>query len=242
MDELKRKFILAILSIILGQSALHPLSGASGVGDAQPLPTPIQSQATGWVARIGDETERALGRIANVMWDYVRSSDEQAAAAARSTPSAPTGDAVASLLWPSFLSSENVERYIREGRFDPPGQTLNYTPTMISMAPTPSATPTAAPAAPMQPVIPILEWVDDNGDGTYTAFFGYDNKNAAAVLIPVGPENSFAPTPLDRHQPTVFQPGRTPPYPDCPLKVVFRGEMLRWSLKGETATAIVLSH
>jgi IPT/TIG domain. len=59
-----------------------------------------------------------------------------------------------------------------------------------------------------QPVRPVLECVRNNGDGTYTAFFGYKNDNNVSVYIPAGSKNKFTPTPQDRGQPRVFESGR----------------------------------
>ena len=57
-------------------------------------------------------------------------------------------------------------------------------------------------------VAPILECVQRNQNGSYTARFGYDNSTGAAVTIPVGPNNYFTPGNQNRGQTTVFQPGR----------------------------------
>jgi pimeloyl-ACP methyl ester carboxylesterase len=87
------------------------------------------------------------------------------------------------------------------------------------------------------PIRPILECVANNGDGTYTAYFGYKNENATAVSIPIGVDNKFTPGPLLRGQPQTFQPGRTPYYPQAHFSVVFDGSNLVWTLWGRTATA-----
>ncbi|MEK7414822.1 MAG: putative Ig domain-containing protein, partial [Planctomycetota bacterium] len=57
-------------------------------------------------------------------------------------------------------------------------------------------------------VVPILECVQLNANGTWTARFGYDNSTGAAVTIPVGANNYFTPGSQNRGQTTVFQPGR----------------------------------
>lgn len=69
--------------------------------------------------------------------------------------------------------------------------------------------PLAAGAAAQQnqPIYPSYEGFTKNADGTLTLSFGYYSHNAEVVTIPVGPDNSFAPTPDDRQQPTVFRPG-----------------------------------
>jgi FG-GAP repeat/Putative Ig domain len=57
-------------------------------------------------------------------------------------------------------------------------------------------------------VVPILECVQHNQNGTWTARFGYDNTTGATVTIPVGSNNFFTPGNQNRGQTTVFQPGR----------------------------------
>jgi hypothetical protein len=56
-------------------------------------------------------------------------------------------------------------------------------------------------------LIPLLECVDNNGDGTYTAHFGYLNQSSANINLAVGPKNMFVPGQEDFGQPTVFLPG-----------------------------------
>jgi hypothetical protein len=84
-----------------------------------------------------------------------------------------------------------------------------------------------------QPVRPVLECVRNNGDGTYTAFFGYKNDNNVSVYIPVGNKNKFTPTPQDRGQTRVFEPGRHYKV----FTVNFNGSNLVWTLNGRTSTA-----
>lgn len=84
-----------------------------------------------------------------------------------------------------------------------------------------------------KPVRPVLECVTNNGDGTYTAYFGYKNENSVSVYIPVGSKNKFTPTPQDRRQKTVFLPGRN----YRAFTVNFNGSNLVWTLNGRTSTA-----
>ena len=104
----------------------------------------------------------------------------------------------------------------------------------------PAAHPTPIPW--LRLVRPILECVADNGDGSYTAFFGYRNHNDTAVDIPVGPRNKFTPSPEDRGQPTRFHPGRTPHYPNVSFGVVFDGSEIEWHLDGQKRKAKATSH
>jgi hypothetical protein len=236
MEELKRKFIMAILAIILGQSGVQAPAATPGAS-ATPSVQAAQAQL---VEEVGARTERAMGQLVQAMQSLVGSLAGGAAQGAM----AP--DKSAPFFWPRFLSGESIQRTVREGRFDPTAEALSAAPAGTPAAPGATATPTPAPApavpaaAVILPVYPILEMVEKNADGTYTAYFGYENKNAAAVTVPLGPENSFAPDPPGRGQPTLFQPGRTPAYPHCPIKIVFAGGTLRWTLQGQTATALVL--
>jgi hypothetical protein len=79
-------------------------------------------------------------------------------------------------------------------------------------------------------LVPLLECVDDNGDGTYTAHFGYLNQSYATITLPIGPKNMFVPGQEDYGQPTVFLPGEHLNV----FSVVFPGtEELKWMLKAD---------
>jgi hypothetical protein len=94
----------------------------------------------------------------------------------------------------------------------------------------------AAPAAAQTSVSPVLECVITNGDGTYTAVYGYNNPSGSSVLVPVGSTNRFTPAPNDRSQPTVFAPGRHVGV----LNVTFTGT-ITWVLTGRSSTASATS-
>jgi hypothetical protein len=79
-------------------------------------------------------------------------------------------------------------------------------------------------------LIPLLECVDDNGDGTYTAHFGYLNNSSAAITLEIGPKNMFVPGQEDFGQPTVFLPGEHLNV----FSVVFSGANdIKWMLKAD---------
>lgn len=115
--------------------------------------------------------------------------------------------------------------------------TLAVTPANTSIptsTATPTNTPTPSPTITLLGVQPITECVSDNGDGTFTAYFGYLNQNASAVNVPVGPENRFNPAPQDRGQPTTFQPGRVV----AAFSVVANNNnTLTWTLQGSVTSA-----
>lgn len=56
------------------------------------------------------------------------------------------------------------------------------------------------------PVTAHLECVAPNTDGTYTAFFGYENENGVSVDVPYGFRN-LLPLDTDSRRPTHFSPG-----------------------------------
>jgi hypothetical protein len=66
--------------------------------------------------------------------------------------------------------------------------------------------PTVAETLPS--VQPFFEGWYKNPDGTVTLSFGYINRKTVPVEVPIGPDNSFSPAPINRGQPTVFYPGR----------------------------------
>ena len=58
-----------------------------------------------------------------------------------------------------------------------------------------------------QPIYPAYDGFLKNPDGSYTIAFAYFSHNADVVTIPPSANNSFAPLPGDRLQPTTFKPG-----------------------------------
>jgi hypothetical protein len=84
-----------------------------------------------------------------------------------------------------------------------------------------------------QPVRPVLEYVVDNPDGSFTAWFGYDNLNPIQVSIPIGHDNRFTPPPQDRGQPTTFLPGRH----EAVFSLNFTNGNPTWRLDGESVSA-----
>jgi hypothetical protein len=84
-------------------------------------------------------------------------------------------------------------------------------------------------------VVPILECVAENSDGTYTAHFGYNNPNPFVVgLDAKNHENKFEPAPNFRTgQPEGFASGRVKDW----FSVLFDGNGLTWLLDGGVVTA-----
>jgi hypothetical protein len=83
-------------------------------------------------------------------------------------------------------------------------------------------------------VIPILECIAENPDGTFTAHFGYENPNPYVVVIDSRHQNTFHPGPTFRTgQPEYFAPGRVEDW----FSVLFDGNGLTWVLDGGAVTA-----
>lgn len=95
---------------------------------------------------------------------------------------------------------------------------------------------------PDERVQPILECVEQTTAGTLRAHFSYRNENVVPISIPVGHSNTLEPGPQNRGQPTQFQVGRSPYYPNAAFSVVLAGANISWTVKGpdgqvRTATA-----
>ena len=84
-----------------------------------------------------------------------------------------------------------------------------------------------------KPIQPMLECVVFQSGVPSAAVWGYSNPNSFPVTIPIGTTNGFAPGPLDRKQPQVFQPGRLVGAFQTP----FAGASLVWTVGTKTATA-----
>ena len=103
----------------------------------------------------------------------------------------------------------------------------------VPTAPPPTEpAPTVPPPTPSAAVSPLTECTIDNGNGTFKAYFGYQSANQTSVTIPAGADNGFSPDPADRGQPTSFQTGRTPYWPNAAFNTSFSGSSLVWTLKG----------
>ena len=154
-----------------------------------------------------------------------------------------------STFWPQFLKAEYWVKQLeaqpmRPGQGTAAASQGNATPVPTSTRPpegrvaSPQETPSPATPA-LAPILPLLVNVKQNANGTYTAHFGYENKNTHTVTIPVGPDNFFSPDPVNRNQLTVFQPGGPTDYGPNTFQVVFQGGILQWTVLGHTTTAAV---
>jgi hypothetical protein len=88
-------------------------------------------------------------------------------------------------------------------------------------------------------VQPVYDGFDENPDGTFNLWFGYMNRNyREEVDVPIGPENSFAPGPADRGQPTHFVPRRNKDIFKVTVPKEFQGA-LTWTLVSHGKTLSV---
>jgi hypothetical protein len=73
---------------------------------------------------------------------------------------------------------------------------------------------------------PVLECVWDNGNGTMTAAWGWDNPTSNTARINLGPRNLITPGAQDQGQPTLLTPGRH----QNAFVTTFTGQTTRWKL------------
>jgi hypothetical protein len=83
-----------------------------------------------------------------------------------------------------------------------------------------------------QGIYPVFDGWETLEDGSKLFYFGYMNRHATEVTIPVGPDNSFDQAPADRMQPTNFLPGRHEHVFTVKLPKTFTGKF-SWSVKSE---------
>ena len=87
-------------------------------------------------------------------------------------------------------------------------------------------------------VKPILEFVVDNGDDSYTAHFGYEVDGQEKTVVSVGSKNKVfggGVSGQNMGQPITFSPGR---HYDA-FQVKFNGSKLSWKLENKTVEATV---
>jgi hypothetical protein len=106
-----------------------------------------------------------------------------------------------------------------------PSNTPTNTPTLV-----PTATLTPTDDVPQSAVRPVLTCVAQAGlPGTYVARFGYVSEARDTVVIEIGTNNRFTPSPIDRGQPQLFLSGVR----QDAFRVSFAaGETLRWIVSG----------
>jgi hypothetical protein len=83
-------------------------------------------------------------------------------------------------------------------------------------------------------VVPLLDCVVLDRDGSWTAVFGYENTSSSTVTIPTGARNKVTPVPYGTPQPTTFRPGTHHGAFTVP---VTRGAGPMWHLDGTNLAA-----
>ena len=81
-------------------------------------------------------------------------------------------------------------------------------------------------------IYPVFDGWETLPDGSKLFYFGYMNRHAVEVAIPVGPDNQFDQSPADRMQPTNFLPGRHEHVFTVKMPKNFDGKF-SWSVKTE---------
>jgi len=81
-----------------------------------------------------------------------------------------------------------------------------------------------------QGIYPVFDGWEDLPDGSKLIYFGYMNRHATEITIPVGADNGFEQAPADRMQPTNFLPGRHEHVFTVRVPKNFTGKLI-WDLK-----------
>lgn len=91
--------------------------------------------------------------------------------------------------------------------------------------------PTTAREGSRSSLSVVLEGIYDNKNGSFSAYFSYQNDTGRTLLAPIGDtstvRNFFSPGPLSRGQPTQFFPGHQP----SAYRLEFDGSPLVWTVK-----------
>jgi hypothetical protein len=81
------------------------------------------------------------------------------------------------------------------------------------------------------PVIPFMEGWYANDDGSVTVSFGYQNRNAEDVIIPLGENNRIEPAQLSGMQPEIYFPGRHTGVFAVTIPASMQGDSIWWYVK-----------
>ena len=87
---------------------------------------------------------------------------------------------------------------------------------------------------PLKAIDPRVDCVTMHPDGTFTAWFGYVNRNDGIYSVPIGAGNRFLTPPDGRGQPTAFLMGD---HPNAFSVTSPRAEQAVWLLEGKRAVA-----
>ena len=84
-------------------------------------------------------------------------------------------------------------------------------------------------------VLPLVTCVVDNGDGTFSADFGFDNPNNYDVEVPIGVDNQLSPGAASQGQPVEFAPGAK----ESAFTIKGLTGVVKWTLQGKTVKASI---
>ncbi|HEV7486814.1 MAG TPA: hypothetical protein VGQ65_14145 [Thermoanaerobaculia bacterium] len=82
-------------------------------------------------------------------------------------------------------------------------------------------------------VSPSVTCVTDNGDGTFSAEFGFSNPNNYDIEVPIGTDNQVSPGPDEQGQPIEFAPG----VKESAFTLTGLTAATKWTLQGKTVKA-----
>lgn len=104
-----------------------------------------------------------------------------------------------------------------------------------------TATSSSPNCPALEAVVPIFECVEmpTPAKDSYSAVFGYENKNHYMVVVPVGNDNAFTPNPINQGQPLKFNSGREVAF--FKVNFVDTTTTLVWTVMGQSASATVTS-
>jgi hypothetical protein len=100
--------------------------------------------------------------------------------------------------------------------------------------------------APAKDILPSLQCVASHENGSYTAYFAYNNTNSSTSYLPIGVDNAVTGGGLvgnSHGQPEIFAAGASGAYPSSAFSVDFDGTTVRWLLRvaGDSTTALASS-
>jgi hypothetical protein len=87
------------------------------------------------------------------------------------------------------------------------------------------------------PIVPFMEGWYDNGDGSVTVSYGYQNRNETNVIIPRGQNNYIEPAQLDGMQPEIYFAGRHMGVFAITIPASIASETAWWHLKTGNSAA-----
>ncbi|MDG2421882.1 MAG: hypothetical protein P8N40_09300 [Gammaproteobacteria bacterium] len=94
-----------------------------------------------------------------------------------------------------------------------------------------STRPLRPPSPEGTPVIPFMEGWYANDDGTVTVSFGYHNRNAEDIIVPLGENNRIEPARFDGMQPEIYFPGRHPGVFTVTIPASMQDESIWWYIR-----------